>query len=123
MASLVNNHERDIDERLNDIELRLSELELQGLQGGVYANPSGKEQSLRDALTWLERMTPVVRRLYWAIKEAAPKFDGPDRTALDQAVGTLDAWQSAHTRLHETLAETNARELDLTSQSERQGPQ
>lgn len=112
MVSLVENSERDIEERLSAIELRLSELELQGLQGGVYSNPGGKEQSLRDVLAWLERMTPVVRRLYWAIKEAAPQFDGPDRTALDQAVGALDAWQSAHSRLHETIAETSARELD-----------
>lgn len=63
MVSLVENSDRDIKERLSDIELRLSELELQGLQGGVYSNPGGKEQSLRDVLAWLERMTPVVRRL------------------------------------------------------------
>jgi len=118
MVSLVENSDRDIRERLSDIELRLSELELQGLQGGVYSNPGGKEQSLRDVLAWLERMTPVVRRLYWAIKEAAPQFDGPDRKALDQAVGALDAWQSAHSRLHETIAETNARELDGKEQGE-----
>jgi len=30
--------------------------------------------------------SPVMRRLYWAIKEAAPQFDGLDKTALDQAV-------------------------------------
>lgn len=118
MTSLVHDDERDLHERLNDIELRLSELELQGIQGGVYASPSGKEQSLRDALVWLERMTPVVRRLYWAVKEAAPQYDGPDRTALDQAVGALDAWQSAHSRLHETIAETKARDLDPKGPSE-----
>lgn len=69
-------------------------------------------------MAWLERMTLVARRLYWTVKEAAPQFDGPDRTALDQAVGALDAWQSAHSRLHETIAETMARDLDPKGLSE-----
>ncbi|WP_246185015.1 hypothetical protein [Paracoccus aestuariivivens] len=104
--------EIEFNDRMDALALRVSELELQALQDVESSEPGGSERRLKDALAWLERVTPVVRRLYWAVKEAAPQFDGPDRTALDQAVGALDAWQSAHSRLHETIAETKARELD-----------
>ncbi|WP_246185022.1 hypothetical protein [Paracoccus aestuariivivens] len=104
--------ESQFNDRMDALALRVSELELQALQEAESSDPGGSEQTLKEALAWLERVTPVVRRLYWAVKEAAPQFEGPDRTALDQAVGALDAWQSAHSRLHETIAETKARELD-----------
>ncbi|MDT1061928.1 hypothetical protein RM190_08680 [Paracoccus sp. CPCC 101403] len=106
------NRESEFNDRMDALALRVSELELQSLENAESSDLGGSERGLKDALAWLERVTPVVRRLYWAVKEAAPQFEGPDRTALDQAVGALDAWQSAHSRLHETIAETKARELD-----------
>lgn len=97
--------------RLERLELRISELELHDLQGGVYRNTQGTERSLRDALSWLGHLTPVVQRLYWAIKESSGDFNIPDRHALDMAAEGLDTWQGSHERLHESMDEANARSL------------